>query len=166
LHAPSDKSRHETDALDAYVKLLRASDTLLAAVTPALLAAGLTPAQFGCLEAIYHLGPLCPRAIGRKLLRSPGNMTTVLDNLEKAGLVCRERDTKDRRYVTVRLTPGGRSLIRQVFPRHARQVASLFSALTPAETRQLARICRKLGLASASHIVPKPSAGTATAPDS
>ena len=34
-------------------------------------------------EALYHLGPMRPNELARKLLRSPGNMTTVLDNLER-----------------------------------------------------------------------------------
>jgi CDP-glucose 4,6-dehydratase len=40
--------------------------------------------------------------IGAKLLKSSGNVTLVVDNLEKRGLVRRERDSDDRRVVTVR----------------------------------------------------------------
>ena len=144
-------TEREKKALDAYIKLLRASDSLAAALAPQVHAAGLTFSQFGCLEALFHLGPLCPREIGRKLLRSPGNVTTLLDNLERAGMVRRVRDREDRRYVTVHLTDAGRSLMRGLFPRHANRVAFLLSSLTSGEISDLARICKKLGLAASAH---------------
>lgn len=145
----SERTPEESKALDAYVKLLRASESVAAALSPELQAAGVTLSQFGCLEALYHLGPLCPREISRKLLRSPGNITTLLDNLERARLVRRVRDKKDRRFVTVHLTEAGRSLIADLFPLHAQSVAALFASLSASETVALAGLCKKLGLAAA-----------------
>ena len=78
------------EALGAYVKLLRAGRAVLARVEPRLAAAGLTPTQFGVLEAILHKGPLGQRELGRKVLTSPGNMTDVVDKLEARGLVAVE----------------------------------------------------------------------------
>lgn len=137
----------EIRALDAYIKLMRASDSLSARLSASLAESGLTMAQFGVLEALLHLGPMCQKALGRKLLRSGGNMTTVLDNLERAGTIRRVRDTHDRRYVTVHLTASGRTLIENVFPSHASGVTRSFSALSAAEQEQLGRLLRKLGLA-------------------
>ena len=51
----------------------------------------LTISQFGVLEALYHKGPLCQRDIAAKILKSTGNITMVIDNLEKRELVRRER---------------------------------------------------------------------------
>ena len=70
---------------------------------------GLTHGQFGTMEALFHLGPLCQRELGEKLLRSGGNLTMVIDNLEKKGWVRRERQPDDRRKVLVSLTPKGRA---------------------------------------------------------
>ena len=70
-------------------------------------AAGLTISQFGVLEALHHKGPLCQRDIAVKILKSTGNITLVIDNLEKQGLVTRERTSEDRRYLTIRLTGQG-----------------------------------------------------------
>jgi MarR family 2-MHQ and catechol resistance regulon transcriptional repressor len=64
----------------------------------------LTISQFGVLETLYHLGAMCQTEIGSKLLRSGGNITLVIDNLEKQGLVRRQRDTEDRRLVNIHLT--------------------------------------------------------------
>ena len=49
----------------------------------------LTAPQFGVLEALYHLGPLCQKDLAAKILKSSGNMTMVIDNLEKRDLVRR-----------------------------------------------------------------------------
>jgi MarR family transcriptional regulator, 2-MHQ and catechol-resistance regulon repressor len=135
----------EVRALGAYVKLMRAADSVSARLAGPLGEWGLTETQFGALEALYHVGPMNQRDLGRKLLRSGGNVTMVVDNLEKRGLVRRERDADDRRFVTVHLTDAGRRLIARVFPRHAANVTAEFGVLTPAEQDELGRLCRKLG---------------------
>jgi MarR family 2-MHQ and catechol resistance regulon transcriptional repressor len=138
----------EVRALDGYIKLMRAADSVGAAMQRQLADSGLTFGQFAVLEALLHLGPLCPHEIAAKLLRSGSNVTTVVDNLEKDGLVTRTRRSDDRRVITVALTAAGRRRIAAIFPDHARSIADLFAALTPAEQQQLARLCRKLGLAT------------------
>lgn len=144
-------SRHrgsaaEIRALDAYIKLHRAADSVTARLAPLIHEAGLTWSQFGALEALYHLGPLCQRDLGQKLLKSTGNITMVVDNLERRGLARRDRNPDDRRYVTVSLTEAGRELIERLFPRHAAAITREFSVLTAEEQDELARLCRKLGL--------------------
>jgi len=138
-------SEQERRTLDAFIKLLRATETVTANTQRHLAAAGLTPSQFGVLEALLHLGPLCQRDIGRKILKSSGNITTVIDNLEKRGLVNRRREGDDRRYVAVHLTPAGRELIAGIFPRQVAAICEEFTPLSAAEQEQLARLCRKLG---------------------
>jgi len=108
--------------------------------------AGLTPTQLGVLEALLHLGSLGQRTLGAKLLSSGGNITTVVDNLERRALVRRERRDDDRRNVTVHLTTEGRRLISNVFPGHVRAIVDAFSALTSAEQETLGRLAKKLGL--------------------
>jgi MarR family 2-MHQ and catechol resistance regulon transcriptional repressor len=139
----------EVRALDAYIKLLRAVDSIGARLSEAL-DRSVTHGQLAVLEALLHLGSLSQRDLARKLLRSNANVSTVIDNLEKAGLVARTRAPQDRRLVTVSLTPAGRTLIERVFPAHAASVAQVMSALTPDEQEQLGALCKKLGLAATS----------------
>ena len=139
----------EVRALNAYINLMRASESVAAPLTRRLAEIGLTISQFGALEALLHLGPLNPCELGRKLLKSGGNMTMVIDNLEKRGLAERVRDPEDRRYLTVHLTRDGRKLIESVFPDHVREIQERMGALTAAELDQLRTLCRKLGLAQA-----------------
>jgi MarR family transcriptional regulator, 2-MHQ and catechol-resistance regulon repressor len=145
-HYPGTES--EVRALGALINLVRASDSLRARLSLKLEASGLTAAQFGVLESIYHLGPMCQKTVAKKLLRSGGNITVVVDNLERHGLVRRERQADDRRMVEIHLTPRGRKLIEHVFPRHVEEVVKEFSALDPGEQEELRRLCRKLGKAS------------------
>lgn len=135
-------------AVRAYVKLMRAHRGVTAQLEPALAACQLTLTQLGVLEAALHLGPLTHRELGQKLLTSPGNLTDVVDKLEKRGLVCRVRASHDRRQVRVELTPSGRTLIEEVFPRHAADIAHAMAALDATELATLDRLLRKLGTRS------------------
>jgi MarR family 2-MHQ and catechol resistance regulon transcriptional repressor len=139
-------SRQEARALDAYVKLMRAVETITTRVHKHLDAFGLTLSQFAVMEALYHLGPLYQREIGKKLLKSSGNITMVIDNLEKRGYVRRDRKKEDRRFLNVRLTGEGFELISKVFPPHAAVIAREMSVLSAGEQETLARLCKKLGL--------------------
>jgi MarR family 2-MHQ and catechol resistance regulon transcriptional repressor len=133
-------------ALRVYVKLLRASKAVLARVEPRLAAEGLTATQLGVLEVILHLGPLSQRELGRKVLTSAGNMTDVIDKLEGRGLVRRTRPPEDRRSVRVELTAIGRTLIEELFPRHAGDIARAMEGLSVTELVQLGDLLRKLGI--------------------
>lgn len=147
----------EVRALDTFIKLSRAADTLAGHTALSVADMGLTSSQFGTLEALHHLGPLCQTEIGKKILRSSGNITLVIDNLEKRGLVRRERSEGDRRRVRVSLTPEGDELIARVFPEHAGRITKALSTLTPAEQEELGRLCKKLGKAVARSTRPRKS---------
>ncbi|MBV8615012.1 MAG: MarR family transcriptional regulator [Acetobacteraceae bacterium] len=141
-----------TEALRAYVKLLRAAKAVVARVEPRLAESGFTVTQLGVLEALLHLGPLSQRELGRKVLTSAGNMTDVIDKLQRRGLVVRSRKPGDRRTVRVALSAEGRAAIESLFPPHARDIAGAMSGLAPAELAQLGALLRKLGLAAAATV--------------
>lgn len=132
-------------ALDTFIKLTRATDSLLSRLARRNTHPGLTASQFGVLEALYHLGPLCQSVLGEKLLKSGGNITMVIDNLEKSGLVQRVRSADDRRFITVSLTEKGRELIERIFPGHVQAITEEMSCLSSDEQRELGNLCRKLG---------------------
>ena len=137
---------YEVRALDTFIKLVRAAGSVVARTSRPLSVSGLTVGQFGVLETLLHLGPLHQCELARKHLQSGGNITMIVDNLEKAGLVRRERLPEDRRYVQVHLTDAGRARIQEVFPGQARNITEQMSVLTFDEQAELARLCRKLGL--------------------
>jgi MarR family 2-MHQ and catechol resistance regulon transcriptional repressor len=139
----------EVRALDCYIKLMRAADSVSAQVNRQIAKAKLTPSQFGTLEALYHLGPLHSGQLSQKLWKSAGNLTTVLDNLERRGLISRQRVENDRRAVMIHLTEQGRRLIERMFPDHARFITGLLSSLSADEQERLAALSRKLGRSAA-----------------
>ena len=135
----------EIRALDAWIKLTRAVDSFGARLAGHGTCCDVTVSQFGVLEALHHLGPLRQGEISAKLLRSGGNITLVVDNLEARGLVQRIREAHDRRVVTVSLTEAGEALIAELFPQHVRAIVEEMSVLTADEQETLGRLCRKLG---------------------
>jgi MarR family 2-MHQ and catechol resistance regulon transcriptional repressor len=133
-------------ALDTMIKLTRATDTFMARLARHNTHPGLTVTQFATLEVLHHLGSMSQADICGKLLKSGGNTTLVVDNLEKQGLVERRRDEHDRRVVVVELTEAGQALIESIFPGHAAAVAEEMGVLTAEEQIQLGQLCKKLGL--------------------
>src|SRR5208282_3611194 len=132
-------------ALVTYVKLMRAANSARNFAARSLSDTGLTLTQFAVLEALYHLGPMSLSDIAKKILTTGGNLTMVVGNLEKQGLAKRQQSPQDRRVHIVVLTAKGKSLIRQLFPRHAAAIADFLRVLGPEEQARLGELCRKLG---------------------
>jgi len=144
--SPATDTDREKKALATYTKLMRAAESVTGRIGRNLAAADLTVSQFGVLEALFHKGPLCQRDIATKILKSTGNITMVIDNLERRGLVRRERVAEDRRFLTIHLTEAGEQLIAEVFPRVAAAIVEEITILEEAEQEELGRLCRMLGL--------------------
>ena len=124
-------SKSEILALDAYIKLMRAADSITARAH-LVLPDGVTLTQFAALEALYHLGPLFQSELAAKLLKSGGNLTLGGDNLE--------------------LTPKGRRFIGVLFPKIAAGLTREFSVLSSRDQLALARICKRLGVGRAAPV--------------
>lgn len=132
-------------ALDTYIKFYRAADSLEARMMRRAVLEDLTGTQFGVMETLLHLGPMCQSEIGGKLLKSGGNITLVIDNLEKRGLVRRQTNQKDRRMTDVSLTSKGEEQIKRIFPEQVKIIVEEFGSLTAEEQQTLSRLCKKLG---------------------
>lgn len=142
--AAADQAR-----LDAFIKMQRANIALGSSLNAWLAGHKLTVGQFGILETLLHLGPLCQHELGAKLLSSKPNITAVLGNLERDGLVKREREPEDRRSLRVHLTPKGRKRIEAAFPDFVRHLRTAFGALDGAELEAFGALNKKLGRALA-----------------
>jgi len=134
-----------TQALETFIKLNRATESFLARLKRRGTIQPLSPSQFAVLEALYHLGPLTQGQVSAKVLKSTGNITLVIDNLEKQGYVRRARESDDRRMVTIHITEAGKALIEQIFPAHAQAICEELAVLTDDEQELLGRLCVKLG---------------------
>lgn len=133
-------------ALDTWVKLARSHSVVNKKMNEDIRSYGLTMPQFGVIEAIGHLGPLKVGELCRKMLVTGGNMTLVLDNLEKNELIVRAFSKDDRRAIVIALSDKGKKLFDEIFVQHSEFISELFSVLTQNEQKQLGTLLKKLGL--------------------
>ncbi len=132
-------------ALATWVKLARAFSSFSKKSSEKIKSFGLTQPQFAVIEALGHLGSLKVGEICDKMLVSGGNMTLVLDNIEKLGYLERIPSKEDRRAIDVQLTQKGRELFDEIFKVHAEHITKLMSVLTPEEQKDLGDLLKKLG---------------------
>jgi MarR family 2-MHQ and catechol resistance regulon transcriptional repressor len=133
-------------ALGMWVKLIRASSTFGKLTQENIRSFGLTEPQFGVVECLGHLGPLTLGELCKKRLVSGGNITCVMDNLEKEGLVERVPSKQDRRSIHAQLTSKGKVLFDKIFVQHAEYVKEIASVLTAKEQEELSGLLKKLGV--------------------
>lgn len=93
--------------------LARTADAVLRPLAEVLKAQGLSPAQYNVLRILRGAGDagLPTLAIRDRMVEEAAGITRLLDKLESAGYVVRERSTPDRRQVLCHITPKGESLI-------------------------------------------------------
>jgi MarR family 2-MHQ and catechol resistance regulon transcriptional repressor len=128
------------------VKLARASSTFGKVTAMNIKSFGLTEPQFAVLECLGHRGPLTFGELSKKMLVSSGNITVVVDNLEKNSLVKRVHSKEDRRSIYVLLTQKGEMLFDDIFRKHAEIITQAASVLTEEEQKALSGLLKKLGL--------------------
>ena len=132
-------------ALKLWIVLSRATAAVQAHVEADIARHGLTPAEFGVLEALYHKGPLLLGDVQRRTLISSGGTTFLVDKLEKRQLVERRLCATDRRARYAALTEQGRALMGEIFPAHAEAVRRAVAGLGLADQRQATALLRVLG---------------------
>ena len=99
---------------------------------------GLSPTARQALAALDGAGGRLPQsAIAERLLTAPASITSLLDTLERRGLVVRERDPNDRRRQSVRITAAGTAAVRQFVPEAVAIQTAVLAEFTEAERRQL-----------------------------
>ncbi|AKL84093.1 MULTISPECIES: MarR family winged helix-turn-helix transcriptional regulator [Bacillus] len=109
---------------------------------------GFNPTEFAVLELLYTRGPQKLQQIGSRLLLVSGNVTYVIDKLERNGFLIREQDPKDKRSVYAHLTDKGSAYLDKIYPVHSLRIARAFSGLSPEEQEQLIGLLKKAGIHS------------------
>jgi DNA-binding MarR family transcriptional regulator len=107
---------------------------------------GLSPHARQILAVVEGAGePLEPSVIADRLLTTTGTMTSLLDTLEKRGLIERLPHPDDRRKRLVQITPDARTIVDALLPSlHARERAVMSDAFSTSEKRQLLELLAKL----------------------
>ncbi|MGG1660414.1 MarR family winged helix-turn-helix transcriptional regulator [Brevibacillus sp. NRS-1366] len=133
------------DSLDLFVVLSRSFNWVTAHSNRSIRQFGLNPTEFGVLEVLYHKGPQPLQQIGEKILISSGNITYVVDKLEKKQLLIRRPCSEDRRVIYAELTEKGNRFLAEVFPSHQEVIEKAVSGLSSEEKRQATELLKKLG---------------------
>ena len=116
---------------EAYLNVLRTAAVLTDRFELMLKPSGITPQQFNVLRILRGSEPdgLCRNELRDRMLSRMPDMTRLLDRMEEAGLVVRERGDRDRRLVRTHITPRGleilASLDDQVVAEHQRSLGHL-----------------------------------------
>ncbi len=105
---------------------------------------GLSLAQFNVLEVLSIHGVSPVGHLVQQTDITPGNMTVIIENLLKQGLITRERDNSDKRVWLVSLSPRGLEKLNRVYPMHILNLQSLFSRLDEREKSALIDLCDRL----------------------
>jgi DNA-binding MarR family transcriptional regulator len=134
-------------ATECYANLWRAADLLMELHNRQTLEKyQLSPGARQVLAIVEGAGePLEPTVIAERLLVTTGSVTSLLDNLEKRGLIRRLPHPEDRRKLLIDITPAAQGIVDELLPSmHARERDVMDGALSATEQRQLLRIIAKL----------------------
>ena len=98
---------------EAYLNLARTAAVLSHSFNEAIKPYGITATQYNVLRILRGAGGagLCRNDVRDRLVAQVPDVTRLLDRMEEAGLIERERETTDRRLVTTRITPEGLRLL-------------------------------------------------------
>jgi DNA-binding MarR family transcriptional regulator len=145
----------EGGPLVLFTHLARTALYLEALQDECLAPSGISFGDYSVLRVLRNIGPphrLPPSRLAEVVLRTTGGMTKIVDRLERAGLVERERDPLDRRGVLVRLTRRGAAVSDRASEAYTVGRARILARLDPAEVDELdAAIARLLEVFRADH---------------
>lgn len=144
-------------ALRLWVIMSRAHTAVAAHAAADVQRHGLTLAEFGIIEALYHRGPMLLGEVQKRILVSSGGITFLVDRLAAKGLVERRSCETDRRARYAALTPKGTELVGQIFPQHAAVVKAAMEGISADEQEKVADLLRDLGRRAASLPLPAES---------
>jgi DNA-binding MarR family transcriptional regulator len=107
-----------TASQEAALGVLRTAALIEHAQQEALRPFGITGTQYNVLRILRGSAEtgLCGREVGERMIARVPDIPRLLDRMEEAGLIRRERDQEDRRHVIARITQAGLDLIDQVGP--------------------------------------------------
>ena len=103
----------------------------------------ITPVQYSALSAIKTFPGIDQRSLARVIAFDRSTIGSVVERLERRGLITRETDRSDRRYKALHLTPKGTQLLRDMLP-HAEAVGEkLLAPLGERDRKTFMRVVTK-----------------------
>ncbi len=153
---------------ECFMNIARASDQLLGELNRRLKADFDLSISAATVLAIIDgaAEPITPGIIAERAIIAAASTTSVLDTLERRGLVERRPHPTDRRKLLIDLTPSGRRTIDKILPGVHRLETAVMSALSEQERRDLLRLIAKVqaSVATTAEEPPEPLGGTRNVP--
>jgi len=131
-------------SMKIWIQLFRSFTKIRAKELKYIQSFDLTMMQFQVLEVLYHRGDLSVGSITSLTMSTPGNITVVVKNLSKDGLIISTKSDKDKRTSFLSITEKGKDIIENMFPGHAKNFEGYFEVLTDEEKEIMFRLLRKL----------------------
>ena len=122
----------------------RARTALLTSLDTELEPFGLTGAQFSVLKNVAEGTAATAAELCRTMHYDTGSMTRMLDRLEEKAVLRRERCTKDRRVVFLRMTTTGEELLPQLRSAAVRVLARHLAGFNPEEVANLKQYLERM----------------------
>ncbi|NIK61692.1 MarR family winged helix-turn-helix transcriptional regulator [Kribbella shirazensis] len=138
MHAPDDPAEQIAALLDGIVRQQRRASR-------EGFGESVTHGQFRVLRTLDKADePLRLSELAARLGIVPRSATSVVDDLEAAGLVARQPDPHDRRATLVDLTPDGRQILTTLRQNRRDIMVSQLARLSAAEQKTLIHLLQRL----------------------
>ncbi|EST54696.1 MarR family transcriptional regulator [Brevibacillus panacihumi W25] len=104
---------------------------------------GLNATDHKCLDFLNRTGPVTAGQLAQLTGLTTGAITSVIDRLEQAGYVIRDKDPNDRRRVVVKSVPEGAARISPLFQSVAQSTLQIISQYTDEELQLILNFIRQ-----------------------
>lgn len=140
------KKKHPFDCLEqeAALNVVRTNDQLQIRFSRLFREHGITPSQYNILRILRGEGkPLPILEIAQRTVTVVPGITGLIDRLEQAGFVVRNRCLEDRRVIFISLTDSGTKVVADLDQPVLDLHRKLFGHLTPAELQTINKLLEK-----------------------
>ena len=151
------KRPFRSPAQEATIALLRTASIVSRGISRVVEPSGLSLAQYNALRIIRGAGAggIPTLAIRERMVEEGTTITRLLDKLEGAGLIRRERSSPDRRQVICEATDAGKKLLDRLDPLTDSADEEAMAALNPAQIDELIALLDTVRAANAERGAPR-----------
>src|SRR5580692_3288539 len=127
---------------EVYLSILRTASELSRSVDQFFRPFDITPSQYNVLRILRGAGTdgLCRNEISERMVTATPDMSRLLDRMEKAGWVTRERAEEDRRQVSTHITKSGMELLARLEKPTGDFVTRLFAGAAASDLKTVLKV--------------------------
>jgi len=127
---------------EVYLSMMRTASELSYAVDQFFRPFDITPSQYNVLRILRGAGVdgLCRNEISERMVTATPDMSRLLDRMENAGWVTRERAEEDRRQVSTHITRSGMALLEKLEEPTHEFVTRLFAGAAVSDLKTVLKV--------------------------